>query len=37
MVLFADDTNIQIEATNEDILNKIKQSYAAANNLVSCK
>lgn len=38
MVLFADDANIQIKATNEDILNKKnKQSYAAVAKLVSCK
>jgi hypothetical protein len=35
--LFADDTNIQIKAQNEDLLNKkIKQRYAAVINLVSC-
>jgi hypothetical protein len=38
MVLFAEDINIQIKVTNEDILNKKNtQSYAAATNLVSCK
>ena len=37
MVLFTDDTNIQIKVTNEDILNKKIRNYAAAANLVSCK
>jgi hypothetical protein len=30
--LFADDTNIQIKATNEDILNQNINSYAAVIN-----
>jgi hypothetical protein len=37
MVLFANNTHIQIKATNEDILNQQIKSYAAATNLVSCK
>jgi stage V sporulation protein SpoVS len=37
MVLFADNTNVQIKATDEDTLNQQIKSYAAATNLVSCK
>jgi len=36
-VLFADDTNIQIKAINEDVLNHKINSYAAATNLFSCQ
>ena len=36
-VLFADDTNIQIKAINEDVLNQKINSYAAGTSLVSCQ